>query len=349
MRFTIAFFVVILIQLFYSGCTGSNGSPITKRDGTDAYLAVKSQIPLSTGRGISFDFDFTENQRLWNTVNWGQKDAQFSFSDDLGKTWEAVDVPESFGTLSSIKFIDPEHGWAVASNKIVKTTDGGKSWEKIPLPKGSEINEMIGIAFSNAKQGFIAGSASLRERGTGVETSRMEVLCTNDGGENWSVCFKTTEYDLIQKIISTKNVVIGLLWETGILRSLDGGLTWERKNFDFKVRDIVIAPDGQVWSLGDDGLIRNSNNLGENWQVGSIIKNANKKIRWNSLAFSENGVGVVVGEQGEIGVTTDNGHTWNLHSNIISSENLQTVRVQGSYIAILGEKNLYILELNAKN
>ena len=349
MKFVITVIVAILIQFSYSGCATSNGSTFSNGKRADAPLIVKSRIPLLPAvRGISFDFDFTENQRLWNTVDWGQKDPQFfSFSDDLGKSWRAVEVPESFGTRSTIKFISQENGWAVSSMNIVRTTDGGKSWRKIPLPKDSEINEIKGITFNDVEQGFLAGSTSLRERGSGEETPGMEILCTNDGGENWSVCFKTNEYDLIQKIISTESVVIGLLWETGILRSNDGGHIWERKNLDFKIRDVAINSDGRIWSLGDDSLLRYSNDLGDSWQTAPIV-NISQKIRWNSLVFNNNGVGIVVSDQGKIGLTTDNGYTWNIHSDIIFSESLWTVRAQGSYIAILGERNLYILELNTK-
>jgi photosystem II stability/assembly factor-like uncharacterized protein len=351
MRFILTIIIGLLIQFSPTGCTSGDGHifPNASQSRPTQSLSVESRIPCpwSSGRSMSFNFAFMNDHRLWNTVNWGSKDTQFSFSDDLGKSWSPIEVPESLGTDSTIMFIDPKRGWAVASTNILRTKDGGKSWQEVPLPRDSKINEIKGITFSDSEHGFIAGSTSNRiDRGSGEETHSMEVLCTHDAGEHWSVCFKTDDYDLIYKIVSTKNAAVGLLWETAILRSVNNGATWERKDLDFKAREIAIDAQGRLWSLDHGQLIRHSSDLGDTWEANSVNSDKIQDVSWNSLAFNTDGVGVAVGDRGAIAVTTDSGQTWQPYMDVISDENLWTVRVQDSYIAILGEKNLYILRLN---
>lgn len=346
MRLFITFSIVVLVQFCFGSCASGIDRPFPEANHGENKSSIKlaSRIPLSSTKSLSFNFGFTSDNRLWNTVNWGEKDNQFSFSDDLGKTWTPVDVPLSVGTDSTIMFIDAMHGWATAGSKILGTKDGGKSWLQIPLPDGSNINEIKGITFTNNEQGFIAGSASRKiDRGSAEETHSMEILCTNDAGNDWSVCFQTNDFDLIYKIVSSENAVVGVLWETGILRSQNHGATWERKNLDFKIRDITTDTEGKFWAIDHGPLIRHSNDSGNTWEISRIENVDSGKLRWNSLTFGPDGRGVIVGDQGEIALTFDRGDTWKLVEGLSIRENLWTVRMQNSYVAILGEKHLYVL------
>src|SRR5579884_96417 len=74
-------------------------------------------------------------------------------------------------TLMGIYFHDVRLGWAVGSGgAIVKTTDGGKRWRRVP--SGTQAL-MTNVFFADAKHGWAIGA-----NGT--------ILATRDGGEKWT-------------------------------------------------------------------------------------------------------------------------------------------------------------------
>jgi len=141
--------------------------------------------------------------------------------------------------ISGMQFTSRDRGWAVGSNSILATTDGGAHWSSLPEP----CLTIRSAHFISPTAGFAVAGA------TGV------VLVTVDGGRSWrelptapagvqSVCYSDARH--------------GWLGAGGVLyRTADGGATWtaltkavaEDGAGYSAVMDVECANDGTVWAL----------------------------------------------------------------------------------------------------
>ena len=55
-------------------------------------------------------------------------DSEFCITGDSGRTWRSRDLPAALKGITQIDFVSSSIGWAVASGRLFKTTDGGDSW-----------------------------------------------------------------------------------------------------------------------------------------------------------------------------------------------------------------------------
>jgi len=141
--------------------------------------------------------------------------------------------------LTSVDFINGQDGWAVGDAALLATTDGGAHWSSLPEP----CLTIRSAHFISPTAGFAVAGA------TGV------VLVTVDGGRSWrelptapagvqSVCYSDARH--------------GWLGAGGVLyRTADGGATWtaltkavaEDGAGYSAVMDVECANDGTVWAL----------------------------------------------------------------------------------------------------
>jgi photosystem II stability/assembly factor-like uncharacterized protein len=104
-----------------------------------------------------------------------------------------------------------------------------------------------------------------------------------------------------------------------IIKTTDGGYTWDIKNSGTKIwlRDVFFIDDQTGWVAGDHGLILKSSDGGETW----ITQNNTPIYSLNSIYFVNANIGFTVGTSGKILKTTDGGSTWvlsNFSSNTMS-------------------------------
>jgi photosystem II stability/assembly factor-like uncharacterized protein len=181
-----------------------------------------------------------------------------------------------------------------AAGTIIKTTDGGCSWDF----KNSGTDEWLrDVFFVDDQIGWVAGNHGI-------------ILKTIDGGNTWVIQNSST-YTLYS--IHFINTTIG--WAVGtfgkILKTTDGGSSWTVSSFGTNVfSSVFFADENHGWICGWFGSILKTTDGGLNWTpVGvSAIDN------FFSLSFSDNLKGVAVGT-GYIARTTDGGTSWDLVQN----------------------------------
>lgn len=304
------------------------------------------KMPPSEG-GFTYRYAFTRDLRLWSRGSADSKTNQLMYSDDFGKSWNFVNVPgRGVGADGTILFIDSEHGWSMDTATIYKTENGGTSWEKIVLPSDSRIVTLNSLEFRDTKHGFIAGSVSrLIDRGMGMVSSGMEILCTNDGGFKWHICYKSEENDTTLRMLTSGSSTIALVDQRTLLVTGDLGATWTQKHLGFPATDMDANPKGVLWATSEDGYLRFSTDLGDSWQVAPV-KEMTPVSRLASISFNESGFGVVVGARGKILTTFDSGLSWSQPEGVRLTGDLWTVRVQNSFVSILDENHLYVFRVN---
>ena len=89
-----------------------------------------------------------------------------------GQQWEEVHPP-SGEHLWDLVFVDEAVGYASGANHIMKTEDGGFTWNRISLPGTSE-EYGSSIAFMNPQEGIVA-------------RNDLGLWVTEDGGSTWEV------------------------------------------------------------------------------------------------------------------------------------------------------------------
>ncbi|MDD6211088.1 MAG: YCF48-related protein [Bacteroidales bacterium] len=220
--------------------------------------------------------------------------------------WEMTRIPRD-RELSAVHFPTRDVGYAVGGDGIiVKTTDGGKTWEVL---SENTYYDLRGVYFINEKTGFVYQMAS-----------NNKMWRTADGGKTWSKSegpFRYCAYFFDDK----KGFA-------GTDRTTDGGITWTKSNWH---------PDGKRWDVQSVTFIDPSTGfaVGYEWKdgvyKGHVLKTTDGGINWieqefgninaafRSVSFVDEKNGYIVGgkynpdgddRKGVLLKTTDGGLTW---------------------------------------
>ena len=138
-------------------------------------------------------------------------------TNDGGTTWHqqlSSEVLLGNGSMTGgdykLFFKDANNGFAfmdITMNAYtLKTTDGGKTWEKVELPYGN-------IIFTDNEIGYIY--------------THKKLLKSSDAGDNWSNIDLDVDYINDIQFCSSEKVLIANGSE--LMKSLDAGLTWTKQ------------------------------------------------------------------------------------------------------------------------
>lgn len=155
---------------------------------------------------------------------------------DQGGT--TTDVPKAIepDTVDYVKFFDVNNGLAISEAKyLCRTQDGGNTWVDITPDTTGRISERA-VFFIDKNNGWVSiGDFDRATQDSGEY--RGEIFITHDGGEKWN---KSNVENLMgpqMYFIDKDNGWIldhrgaGMMHEeVAMLRTTDGGLTWETVN-----------------------------------------------------------------------------------------------------------------------
>jgi photosystem II stability/assembly factor-like uncharacterized protein len=292
-----------------------------------------------------YNFTLNENGDIWAIGGWN---APFSYiykwSVDDAK-WKPVKLPNVGGAVTSnIYFKDSQNGWLLSDYGVLTTKDGGSNWQIISLPKNSEVTKLESINFRNSEIGFIGGTTGYLARTNFEPVHGVEILCTNNGGKDFTICYKNKKVNTVQEIINLKQDISVILVDgSKILTTDNAGKNWSAKELPISANAITVDNKDTLWILEKTGKIFYSDDVGNSWKE-SNINNTNLKTDWNSIAFSENGVGMAVAYGGLLAISKD-GQSWQISKPDKMSEDLYSVQIRDSYIVIQGKDNFYLLKL----
>jgi photosystem II stability/assembly factor-like uncharacterized protein len=221
--------------------------------------------------------------------------------------------------------------WASGSSGIViRTTDGGKTFQKIPVP-GTEQLDFRDI------EGFDENTAYIVNVG-----SPARIYGTIDGGKTWvkqyesdnkSVFFNSLAFWNRQSGIAVSDPVDGDFF---LIRTSDGGKTWERippdkipdavageANFAASGTCLITFGNSDAWFCtgGKAARVFRSEDKGNTWTVAETPIISGESSTGNfSIAFYDRLNGIIVGGnynkdkqvKNNAALTTDGGKTWKL-------------------------------------
>lgn len=317
----------------------------TAPDYVQSKVKVISTIPRhESGRYDLGDITLLNSDEAWAVGYDGKHPRRVYHSKNGGETWDAMDVPGNDFTMKAVSFPDTQHGWAVGGNGlIIRTTNGGKSWELLEPPTSSDLEE---VHFANPQLGFIGGKTALLDKTTEEVSGSFEILCTKDGGDTWRRCYEEKQPCGFFQITSlAETVAFALPCGNQLIRTDDLGETWREVPLSAKyVSSIALGPDGVGWMVGPQGVFQSSDDGGKTWRQSTSLAQGMVGQDWEAISFNSNGKGLAVGKAGTLALTSDNGKTWELLS-LATSDDLRAIRMQGSFALILGAKNIYRVRL----
>ncbi|WP_158093868.1 YCF48-related protein [Algoriphagus ratkowskyi] len=218
--------------------------------------------------------------------------------------------------LESITWIDANVGFTVGENLIIRTSDGGITWEELPI---SIEGKLLDAAFWDGKTGIVVG-----EKG--------QILRTLDGGNTWTQLPSVTTNALNSLAILSENRILAISDAGEILLSTTKGATWSKviSGTSQSLNDITAINVDTAYVAGNQGLILRTYDGGDKWNS----LNTGIATNLNGLAFSTPLIGYAVGDAGIIIKTVDAGETWTKQPSSVST-NLQKVAISPLDIRIV--------------
>ena len=238
----------------------------------------------------------------------------------------------STASLRGISAVDASTAWASGTGgTILKTEDGGNSWQKVTFIDGTSLDFRAISAFDRR-------TAIVMSAGPG-DASR--IYRTSDGGANWTLRLKNADENGFFDALAFWNRKRGLLLGDPVggrfvvLRTENGGATWQRVRatgmppaqegegaFAASGTCLVAGPDGRAW-FGTGGVkgarVFRTEDWGVTWKVAETrLRHDAASAGIFSLAFRDALHGVAVGgdygkladDRNNVAITADGGATW---------------------------------------
>lgn len=270
---------------------------------------------------------------------------------DKGNTWESQAMPDVSSIIEDVFFINHNIGWAVGErNTILKTIDGGKSWN-VKEYSFSSKKRFYSICFYNELNGFVVGGRSYDDYGV--------IMKTINGGETWvdvspEDCYGLTSVTFIDTLTGWICGYGGCSGQAAELhKTTDGGLTWIKQETDYYTRfnDIHFVDQDNGMVLDENMRVFVTSNGGISWDSVYYTKSRNMR----KFSFWDNLGCYTVGYTGRIDKSTDMGQSWvsagrqsigSSISNIGFFDSFNGLALTGAYLLYSTENGGYSWELD---
>lgn len=182
---------------------------------------------------------------------------------DGGLSWKIMnDFNYDMSDINCLYFINEDTGFVSAKfgiSRIMKTTDGGITWEK----KAENIS-FSRIQFLDAKTGYASNAYSYYRR----------MYKTTDGGETWKVILETENlagFDFIDEFTGYCISDNGFMYKTA-----DGGINWEKLEVPYHYYKFIKFISKNVGFIVDDyGRLYKTMNGGADWKLWTEVYGIN--------------------------------------------------------------------------
>lgn len=242
-------------------------------------------------------------------------------------TWE----PQASGVtarLRGVSAVSPGVAWASGQRgTVLRTTDGGRTWQARPVPGGEALDFRDVDALS-------ATTAIVLSIGPG-EASR--IYRTTDGGATWDERFRNTDAAAFFDAVAFGDADHGAAFSDAvdgrfvILTTADGGRIWtrvpaerlppalpEEGAFAASGTNVTMQGGDRIWIATSKSRVLRSMDGGRSWTVHATPVATGEATGIFSIAFRDASNGVVVGGNhtredeavSNLAITTDGGATW---------------------------------------
>jgi photosystem II stability/assembly factor-like uncharacterized protein len=309
--------------------TGAFGTVIFTPDSGVSWENYNSIPTNSTVYGV----DFLNLQHGWAVGSLGVT----FLTTNGGKDWtrgycpwpESLDAPP---VLRSVYFVDENRGYAVGSNgSIISTVNGGSTWS---LEKVATLDSFRSIAINPASRAMYVvgqwgaivqsslGNEHWEQQATATAVDLRSVtlvtpkvgwaagdlggiLRTTDGGETWRIIPTNTDigFRAIRFLDERTGCAVGDRGTVAVLTA--DASSWDVFNVpaddDPTLFDAQITQNGEAWVVGDNqGIFKVDLAHRKAERVPISYPRAGSDWAFNSICFTDDGVGWAVGDHGMV-------------------------------------------------
>ncbi len=225
---------------------------------------------------------------------------------DGGKTW-TKEKNFTSDPIRQVYFTDEQTGWllcerslfALGANSpsyLLKTTNGGVSWERIEFTD-NQRKRITKFLFTKNGIGLAIGESGA-------------FFTMSDDGKTWKRLPSPVRYLMFDGIFSddSHGVVVGA--GGSILFTEDAGATWNKAfifgESDIKLNSVFFINQKNGWTVGTAGRIYQTFNGGKTWREQK--SNITKEL--TGIFFNNTAEGWAVGDEGTILHTMTAGNVW---------------------------------------
>jgi photosystem II stability/assembly factor-like uncharacterized protein len=232
------------------------------------------------------------------------------------------------GRLRGVSAVSARAAWASgADGTVLRTTDGGQTWQKLTVPGAGKLD----FRDVDATSDRVAYVLSI---GSG-ESSR--IFKTIDGGAHWALQFANTDPKVFLDAMTFRDATHGVAFSDSVdghfvILTTSNGRTWERIHADALPPALpgegayaasgtnVAMAAGRIWIGTTAGRVLRSIDDGRTWTIAETGLATSPSAGAFSIAFRDADHGVVVGgdyrKESEavenIAWTSDGGATWSV-------------------------------------
>ena len=247
-------------------------------------------------------------------------------SDDDGLSWNQTIVPTR-ATLTGVFFLNDSLGWAVGHDAVIlKTTDGGRAWERV-YQAPEEERPLLAVWFRDARNGFAIGAYGY-------------FLVTADGGTSWTERQVSDRDDFhLNHIASSDTGRLYIAAEAGtIYRSDDGGEHWRSLPSPYRGSFFATLPlkGDSLLAMGLRGHLFRSEDAGETWEE---VETGTHAMLTDGLRLQDGSI-LITGLAGNLLISRDGGHAFSLIQRSDRQAVATAVQANATTLILIGEFGL---------
>lgn len=246
-----------------------------------------SSLYTGSGWGLT-DIEFSSNNEGWACGVRGT----VLHTTDGGNTWSLVESPLQY-IYTNLEIVTPQKIWIIDETGLAfHTADGGTNWHVSQVSQPGNGGSLRDIDFPTPQIGYVVGSS--------------HIYSTQNGGASWQ---DTWSPGVIYSGVSFLNADSGMVnADNALLRTIDGGLTWETitPTGTYFFSDIAYPAQDTAYVVGGEGLILSTYDGGNTW----VEQNSGTTNTLTDISFSSSTTGRASGYNGTILITQDAGVTW---------------------------------------
>ncbi|MGI8640995.1 MAG: WD40/YVTN/BNR-like repeat-containing protein [Pyrinomonadaceae bacterium] len=225
---------------------------------------------------------------------------------DGGKVWKKI-INFTEDNIRQVYFTDENNGWLLCERNIynrganspsylLKTSDGGKSWETINFT-GNGRERIVKIFFNKNGFGLAVGEAGA-------------LSALQNDKKTWKKSPSPMRYLLLDGVFTddSHGAIVGA--GGTILFTEDTGLSWNPATVsgksDAKLNSLFFINQKTGWTVGTNGKIYQTLNGGKFWRE----QNSTISLNLTDVFFNTTSEGWAVGDEGTILHTTTAGNVW---------------------------------------